>query len=448
MVMGRKIVIRNFGPLKDITVPLNKNLYVVIGQQAVGKSTLSKAIYFCRQIRDYLKDYAREILSRNIYGEYWENFLRFLRTPFMGCFGTTKHMDSFEIQYFYDYDNSSSGTERSVRITLGKKGFVNFVFNDNLKEEIRRLLEEVLDCRDRPSQNSLDSFREEQDFLALFARECDNVFRDDERLLYIPAGRNLLATIPDLIGSRFGSTQITVNGVDIRQLDLVTQEFTEHIRHIRGRFGARLGEIIENYLKTVRGQIPNKDVELARDLIRQILKGEYVFDREFEKLYYQDNKWIKFMFASSGQQEILWALNSIFLLILQREKTFLIFEEPESHLFPDAQEQIARLIALLINSNGSEVFVTTHSPYMLTAFNLLAYSGQVEKEKTGRSSVVERQFRIKNKTMMAYYIQGSKERMVSLMEDGLIKALEIDKISNVINDKMDQIQDAEFAKEG
>ena len=439
--MGRKIVIRNFGPLKDATISLNKNLYVVIGQQAVGKSTMSKAIYFCRKIRDYLKDYAREILNRNIYGEYQENFLRFLRTPFMGCFGTTKHMDSFEIQYFYD---DSPGMERSVKITLGRRGYVNFAFSENLKEEIRRLLNLALDYRDSSVDNLLESFRQQQDLLALFARECDNVFRDDERLLYIPAGRNLLATIPDFIGSRFGSAQITVNGVDIRQLDLITQEFTEHIRHIRDRFGVRLGEIVENYLKTVRGQIPNKDVELARDLIRQILKGEYVYDRDFEKLYYQNDKWIKFMFASSGQQEILWALNSIFLLILQREKTFLIFEEPESHLFPDSQEQIARLIALLINSNGSEVFVTTHSPYMLTAFNLLAYSGQVEKEKAERSSVVERQFRIKHKAMMAYYLQGSKERMVSLMEDGLIKASAIDDISDVINDKMDQIQDAEL----
>ena len=445
MVMGRKIVIRNFGPLKDITVPLNKNLYVVIGQQDVGKSTLSKTIYFCRKIRDYLRDYAREILLHKVDGDYFRGFWRFLRNPFIGCFGTTKHMQQFSIQYFYD---DSYGMERYVSITLSKQGYVKFTFSTTMQEEIWELVNEAINRRDDADKSLRDSFQDQQDFLALFSRKCNEVFRDEERLLYIPAGRNLLAIIPDWIGSKLGSTKITVDGVDIRQLDLVTQEFTQHIRDIRGIFDRSLGEITKRYKQNVSGDVPKTDVETARKLIRQILKGEYVFDRDFEKLYYQDDKWIKFMFASSGQHEILWALNSIFLLILQREKTFLIFEEPESHLFPDSQEQIARLIALLINSNGSEVFVTTHSPYMLTAFNLLAYSGQVEKEKAGRSSVVERQFRIKNGTMMAYYIQGSKERMVSLMEDGLIKALEIDKISNVINDKMDQIQDAEFAKEG
>ena len=52
----RKIVIKKFGPIKEINVSLDKNLSVVIGQQASGKSTFAKTVYFCRKIRDYCFD--------------------------------------------------------------------------------------------------------------------------------------------------------------------------------------------------------------------------------------------------------------------------------------------------------------------------------------------------------------------------------------------------------
>ena len=46
----RKITIERFGPIKKIDVSLDKNLSVIIGQQASGKSTFAKTVYFCRSI--------------------------------------------------------------------------------------------------------------------------------------------------------------------------------------------------------------------------------------------------------------------------------------------------------------------------------------------------------------------------------------------------------------
>lgn len=74
----RKIIIEDFGPLNYVEMCFDKQLHVIIGPQASGKSTIAKAIYFCRKIRDYLADYVRQLLSnRNFQTEFYPNFIKF-----------------------------------------------------------------------------------------------------------------------------------------------------------------------------------------------------------------------------------------------------------------------------------------------------------------------------------------------------------------------------------
>ena len=42
----KKIEIKNFGPVKEATIDLDKNIQIFIGPQASGKSTICKVIYF------------------------------------------------------------------------------------------------------------------------------------------------------------------------------------------------------------------------------------------------------------------------------------------------------------------------------------------------------------------------------------------------------------------
>lgn len=437
----RKINISNFGALGEVSMRLDRPLQIMIGPQASGKSTLGKTIYFCRKIRDYLTDYAREIWNRPELSDPYTGFLKFLRNPFMGCFGTTKHMEPFLIQYVYDDIN-----QKSVTIKLGKSNYVDFRFSENLRDDITRLLNEAVSiARDRTGGLAEDYYAH-RTYLSLFQQQVRKLFFDDETLLYIPAGRNLLATIPDLILPETSPTSMS-RSVDISQIDLITQDFIHYIQQMRGRFGSRLDEMTQNYLKTVKGEIRNRDVELACKLIRDILKGEYINDKDGEKLYYNKDNWIKLMFGSSGQQEVLWALNCIFLAILQNEKTFLVFEEPESHIFPDSQQVIAQLVALLINSTDSEVFLTTHSPYMLTSVNLLIFSGKIEKG--GNDSIIERRYRLRPADVDAYLIPKSKTKFVHLVSqrDALIDAERIDGVSTQINEKMNALLMQELKQE-
>ena len=442
------ITIRNFGPVRKVDIDLNKNMEVVIGPQASGKSTFSKTIYFCKKIRDYFLQYLNGIMNtEDLYREdLYFNFLKFVRRPFMGYFGTTKHMDRFEIMYFYHKEKN-----RFVKIILDDDRFAKFSFSNEMRDELCDMIEQAVKVAKESRKLSFaDSYLAQAGFLERLRVPVNEIFCDDSMLMYIPAGRNLLAVVPDTFVK--GETSIQDDeemSIAISQIDLITQEFIRYIRKIRSEFGTKLEEITQNYLKTVRGEIRNHDVELACGLIRKILRADYICDREGEKLFYDQEHWVKLMFGSSGQQEILWALNIIFMAILKNEKTFLVFEEPESHLFPDAQETIAQLAALLINSSKSRIIVTTHSPYMLTAANLLIYSG-VEEGKSGENTVVKKELRLSPGTVGAYFLSPDTRDMKSIIGEGkgLIDALQIDGISASINDRMDQIMENSFRNRG
>ena len=435
------ITIRNFGPIKDIDIDLDKELEVIIGHQASGKSTFSKAVFFCKKIRDYFVQYLDGIMGTEYHynDELYVKFLKFIRRPFMGYFGTTKHMAPFTIKYYYEKESN-----RYVAISLDDDHFAKFSFSDGMYEEICDMIKQVvLVSKQSKEAPFAKSFLEHRSTLEKMKVPVNDIFKDDDVLVYVPAGRNLLAIIPDAFGKKIGYIQNNADAeleIDISQIDLITQEFIQYIRNMRADFGSRLEEMTQNYLKTVKGQIKNHHVEMAIELIRQILRADYICDKDGEKLFYDRDHWVKLMFGSSGQQEIVWALNIIFLAILKNEKTFLVFEEPESHLFPDSQVVIAQLVAFMIHSCRSRAIITTHSPYMLTAVNLLLYSGK-EEENRNKDTVIRRELRLQPGCVGAYFLSHETGNLKDIVgaKKGLIDALAIDGASDSINAQMDKI---------
>ena len=135
--MSRKILIRNFGPVKTAEVDLDKNFQIFIGEQASGKSTIGKVVYFCRKIRDYTLDFLLEDdqFMLNHQNEYFTSYLKYLTRKFMACFGRTKHMPYFNIQYIWE--------DTSISIQTNKDGYVRFRFDEMLSSQIQHLLRDT-----------------------------------------------------------------------------------------------------------------------------------------------------------------------------------------------------------------------------------------------------------------------------------------------------------------
>ena len=155
---------------------------------------------------------------------------------------------------------------------------------------------------------------------------------------------------------------------------------------------------------------------------------------------YDKNRYTKLSYASSGQQESIWILLLIFLLILDRKNVFIVFEEPEAHLYPEAQKNIVDLISLLWNSGKNQVILTTHSPYILSSLNNLISTRNIsEKQSEIVSKVVNRNLWLRWKSLDAYFVNKTEIANIIDPELKLIQSEAIDSASAIINDSYNKL---------
>lgn len=429
----REIIIRNFGPVNEAHVDLKKNFQIFIGAQASGKSTICKVVYFCQKIRDYTLDYLMnsEQFTENHKNEYFNNYLKYLTKQFMGCFGKTKHMQKFEISYLFN--------GKKIDIFLNPDGYVRFSFDAKMKNELLQLIEQAADMFLNKMNSEVSSIMDNITALAVMKRHLNELlimlFENDEEVIYIPAGRSLLATMSEQL-----------QDVSVDTMDLTMQEFIKLIRTTKNKFGSKIPEMVKDYTKTVKGQINNAALDQAYALIKKILKADYISENDGEKIYFDEYHWVKLMYGSSGQQEALWILMLVFSIILEKKKTFIVIEEPEAHLFPIAQKDIVSLISLMVNSTCSKVVITTHSPYILTSTNILLYSEKIENAHLKEAKVViPRGFRVSYSTFAAYKVGNSGKSMESLMdsESHMINTEYIDEVSSITNSELEELLNME-----
>ncbi len=126
--------------------------------------------------------------------------------------------------------------------------------------------------------------------------------------------------------------------------------------------------------KGLRFDSPNDHMDNAIGFIEQnVLQGEINLD-ESAGLPYPEIAYItpsgQFSLEHSSSMVSELAPLVLFLKYLIRPGDLLILEEPESHLHPAAQRQLARGIVRLVNA-GVKVLITTHSETFVTQVNHL-----------------------------------------------------------------------------
>lgn len=124
-------------------------------------------------------------------------------------------------------------------------------------------------------------------------------------------------------------------------------------------------EFLSDMVSLERGiNPPKEELNLAVSFIeRNVLHGEIDLDESaglpLPEIAYETSAG-KFFVAQSSSMVSELAPLILFLKYLVRPGHLLILEEPESHLHPAAQLQLARGIARLVNA-GVQVLITTHS---------------------------------------------------------------------------------------
>jgi Uncharacterized conserved protein len=431
-----RIIIHKLGPIEDIELRCD-HFMLLTGSQASGKSTTAKVVYFFRTVKDEIMELAIRLATDADYPER-DILLRSqmesrLREKFMQLFGSSWGMDNgmrISCQY-----GRQGQTSLEIYLTSDQQfGMPNFIYI-GYSGDIRKFLndqEEKL----RPNSGSLADQEK-----AGIKKALAELFDDDFDTVYIPAGRSMIT----LLASQLDYIYATMSDAQKRGIDFCTRRYWEEILRLRPEFYDGLSGLRRD--NDVATELADT-VMLARKVIDEILKGEYRSKDREERLVIDNGRYVKINFTSSGQQEVVWILNLLFYYLIKRRKTFFIIEEPESHLFPDAQKNISNLVSLVANE-GHEALLTTHSPYVLGSLNNLLYAGQMKEglqEATGR--VIDKRFWISPNTFGAWFIRDGMADDCMDAEIGLIRNELIDGISEVINNEYEELFSIRHGIEG
>lgn len=122
--------------------------------------------------------------------------------------------------------------------------------------------------------------------------------------------------------------------------------------------------------------------------------------------------------------------------------TAFFIEEPELNLYPITQYKLVSTIVKMVNEMNHTLFITTHSPYILTSLNNLIYAGEIGKQHPKETAqVIPQNLWINKDYVSAWKINADTYMLENLLADDLniLKAEELDDISEIINNQFSEL---------
>lgn len=378
----QRIKIKHLGPVQELEMEI-KDFNLLIGEQATGKSTVAKAIYFFRIIKGTLTDYLCQVYDTALYNgnDVSEGFNKVLKKElksiFISLFGYSWDLDE-RLYLRYEY---AAGIWVDVKLNrAGKRKYISVGYSQQLTQTLNDLEKEALELFEQKPETTTISLayasKERLRNYTNFKNSVNEIFDDYKETYYIPAGRSMLTL---LVNNR--------SLLENDNLDLITRQFMQVIDNIHSLFDDGIKNVHKRYPDGER----KFDVTKTAEMLISDLKGDYIYNSGKEYIIIEEDEHsekIPINFASSGQQEILWLLNQLYILMLKKEKAFVIIEEPEAHLYPSLQSKIVEFISYFANINDSSILITTHSPYILTSVNALYCAGKVIEKNVKDSKKV------------------------------------------------------------
>lgn len=397
-----------------------KKINILIGAQAQGKSVIAKLVYFFKK---YFSDtFFQAIRKFETKRDIEKKCLKQLEQIFPRY---TWAAQEFSIVYKTgDYEISLTRKKVSDKFSL-KLDYCKALadFHKELKNTYKLTRDTYLDSNRENEQ--ITSLTSDNVFFGAISEKIENskfnnIFKES---IFVPAGRSFFVALQQNIFS------FLVNDIDI----------DTHIKE----FGSRYEKAKQFHLlfQTKFGQsIDHSSVAKKLDkLFADIVVGEYVYENQQDWILNEGTK-TNLVNASSGQQESLPMLLVLKIWPFINEKnqsTTFFIEEPEAHLFPTSQKQIISLIATIYKAFGHSFFITTHSPYILTAINNLVVGQDAYDKANGYKDKLKKLEKflpfdelIRFEDVSAYTLNKGKLESIVDFENRLIGANLLDAVSD------------------
>ncbi|MFM2315141.1 MAG: hypothetical protein RLZZ04_4417 [Cyanobacteriota bacterium] len=427
-----KIEIKDFVGIKDITIEIKK-INILIGPQASGKSVIAKLLFYFKSFIFEIVDTAEQSKNkRDLDRDYKQKFEEYFPSS---CWGS----NNFKIRYSIDENyieiyKKKVANKNTSKIVLSYSDFYKNEFN-NLRSFMQKQAEKVADYEMSISMLSrIDSSYDAQKLLlSTISLQYNKIAAFTQ--LYIPAGRSFFANLRSSI-----FTFLSENNA----VDPFLIEFGTYYERIKSPFR------LEMFRRKINNIELNDEVAL---LNKKILCGKYLQKDGEDYLEVDEGRQIAIANSSSGQQETLPLAIILGTIAHSNPKiggNSIYIEEPEAHIFPTAQKNIVELISTVYNArkDSLQFVITTHSPYILTAFNNLIQAGILAtgatEEKIAQISRLVPKTRFLNPNEVAVYsLADGYCKSIIDPETDLIDANIIDEVSNELAIQFDKLLDLE-----
>jgi len=454
-----KVEIKNFGPISHATIE-TKPLTLIIGKNNLGKSysaqllntictTLAPVPFefsshapfrwmfppgkleekIINPIRSKPEEEKLNYASTVIVGEYREWLEKSLKEELETGFGTS-------VQNLISVGSSSAEitilSHVSAKVSIDsdgevKVGWINEreVINE-VKNEIAKSVERV-----RIAQRRDDRLRSALTMLYNVDKKMRELILGEElskgRSIYIPAGRaGLLESFHTVRSALLSLSPLAfTRDIKVPGLPSLAARFYITLDNLGGKKGTMF--------------------QIAEDF-KNILGGDIVFKRD------KETKSIEYSFKYHGKESSLNIIHTasmikelapLYLITKEIIKPgdFVIIEEPESHLHPGAQLELAKILAKLVNKNVY-ILATTQSDYFLTRIAHLV--GQKSIKKDDPTSLDPQKVSI-------YWLRETEEGSVSeeikIPENGILRELPtFDDIIRELYEEESSLQTAQLEK--
>ena len=423
-----KLEINNFLTIRQAKVDVRR-FTILIGPQANGKSVIAKVLYF---FRNFLSThYTRSIENQEtkIQLEKKGNVI------FEQIFPRYTWLDQ-EFELIYTTDDIEIKMSRQNQTV--KKNSIKIELSENLielhrrsKKYYRRKLEEEIKSsregrliRTHPTEAFFDTL-----FECIYASKIGHNF---ENSVFIPASRSFFANLQKNVFS------FLANNISI---DPLIKEFGSVYESSKAGYDRRylIRRHEEKELISLREEIKQE--------FERIITGQYVYEDDQDWIV-SGKRRINLANASSGQQEVLPLLlvlsNWLNRASRQSRGTTFFIEEPEAHLFPVSQRRLIGIFSRFYTTFNCNFVLTTHSPYILTAFNNLILASNIAQDGNKKNlskvqKIIGQDQAIKFEDISAYTIQDGLLKSILDSENNLIGSSIIDSVSDEFDKVFDKL---------
>ncbi|NCR24620.1 MAG: ATP-binding protein [Microcystis aeruginosa L111-01] len=416
------LIIENFLIIKYAEIEIKK-INVIIGEQSTGKSIIAKLVFLFEtflflKIKTYaFNDKDQKAIRRMVLQDFEQLFPRYAWKD-----------QSFKISYAFK--NTTFIIERHKESSDGYYK-LTFTYSENFKQLYNRIIRQIrrLDRDDSLKHQEINSKAIEYITNTL---SSSDLFKDREgfipaEIFFIPASRTLFV--------KYFTNNIFTFLANNFDLDPLIINFGSNYEKAQ-----RLYRIINESESLFKDKEDDKKLYDQIKLISEkILSGSYAREKDQDWLYHADGRKINLIDASSGQQEALPMLLIllVFSFFPDSESNQFFIEEPETHLFPSAQRDMVELFTLLYANKNCRFFLTTHSPYILTALNNKIMAANVKPAKAEKSLGYKNTIQFQD--VSAYTISNGQTQSILDTEVNLIGINNLDAVSDELSQEFEEI---------